>query len=849
MKKQLLSGIAIGLVLAMMPTVVFGQTNTAVQDYMKAQADYEAAQQEFQDAKDSIYWTTSDREEAESKAQAKVDEMAKNVETTKAATGMDDYTLNNAVKVETAKNKVETAKADEQAAKDDWYVFTSRTDAEQKAADNTKTAEENLAKVIADTTKSNEIKANADAAEAALSEDAVAEREQAIRDKVNAQYNKKEEEAQNAAQKEAETTAAYQAGKDADQAALDKAAADAQADYDAGNYADNIETALRDKDILAAKEEALAEAKKSGDETAIATAERELNEAKASTMDSLAAEEKFNAALAESDTSKQALLDAAGINSAGRTASDSEVQSAKEALQNETDQAKATANSICANEGAASMSCQQATQSAKELEEKNNKLIEDVENAQKNEDAAYQNYTDTVNKQSSANSQAQADQLKSEQAEKSAAVSQTSALANMRKGAFWDALGKVDSTKGDNFIDSNYAGSYQRAFDDTSTYAKALAGDAAATLKSAQGNLTDKQNALADATQKANESKENADKELASALDQQLLAQENKVAAAETALAEAQQAYDNASTPEEKAAAKAKLDEAQSNLTDAQISRDEFEKYADLQKQQNQAQETLNSANNDLAKAEAAYKEASSTPCASGDTACLQQTEEAAAAYEAAKNKQSAAKENLDNLSAQTADARMMAETNMSEDEIKALDSSLANHQKTVNTANEQINTAQAAVDNAQKTVDNAQKQQDIMDKVAAGTMTQEEADQAMKNYAKEQQVQSEVSTAEKKALTTKEETTKALEANQRQETAAQNNQTQSANREAAIKEASDRYELLSGQLLGNTIRDNVTNPITNATKSVTDYVSGGVKDIQTGVGDALYDTYKSITK
>ena len=937
MRKQLLSGIAIGLILAMMPTVVFGQTNTAVQDYMKAQADYEAAQQELQDAKDSIYWTTSDREEAESKAQAKVDEMAKNVETAKTATGMDDYALNNAVKVAAAQSAVEQAKANEQAKKDDWYILTSRTEAEAAAAANTKAAEANLQPAQQQATTYNEVKARADAAAANTTESATAAREQAIRDQVNAQYEAQNKAAQEAAQKQQETEAAYQASKAADQAALDQAVADAKANYNAEEYSNNIQTALDDQKFLAEKEQALADAQKSGNAAEIAAAERELNEAKTTTLDSLAAEEKFNEALAESGSSKQALLDAAGIEATETQAvtdyrnkiaqeeqnlenfkqqvaeenaenwanaekacqgnegssacaearayaqeqeqknqaalkgeeetvqyekdklnnlinenkaasiTDAQLEQAKQNLQEQTAQAQATADAICANEGASSMSCQQAQQSAKEQKEANDKLIQDVENAQKNEDAAYQNYTDTVNKQSSANSQAQANQLKSEQAKKSAAVSKAEALANMRSGEFWTALGNVDSSKGDNIVDSSY-GSYQRAFDDTRTYAKELALDASSGLKSAQGTLTDKQNALKSETEKANADKTAANNELASQLDKQLLAQENKVSAAEGAVAEAQKAYDSATTPEEKAAAKAKLDEAQSNLVDAQLSRDEFEKYAELQKQQNQAQEDLNTAESNLAKAQAAYDKVQKECASRTDDACLNQVSAAGDALNAAQENRNTANKNLEVISNETEASRSMAEMNMTEDEIKALDSSLAKQQDAVKTANEKINKAQEAVDSAQKNVDSAQEQKDIMDKVAAGTMTQEEADKAIQEFAKEQQVQSELQAAEQKAATEKNETQKALEAQQRQETATQANQTQSANRETAIKEANERYELLSGQLLGNTIRDNVTNPITNATKSVTDYISGGITDIQKGTGDALYDAYKSIT-
>ena len=938
MRKQLLSGIAIGLILAMMPTVVFGQTNTAVQDYMKAQADYEAAQQELQDAKDSIYWTTSDREEAESKAQAKVDEMAKNVETAKTATGMDDYALNHAVKVAAAQSAVEQAKANEQAKKDDWYILTSRTEAEAAAAANTKAAEANLKQAQQQATKYNEVKAAADAAAANTTESATAAREQAIRDQVETKYKNQAEAAKKIAKKQKEAEKAYQASKAADQAALDQAVADAKANYNAEEYSNNIEKALQDQKFLAEKEQALAKAQQSGNAAEIAAAERELNEAKTTTLDSLAAEEKFNEALAESGSSKQALLDAAGIEATETQAvtdyrnkiaqeeqnlenfkqqvaeenaenwanaekacqgnegssacaearayaqeqeqknqaalkgeeetvqyekdklnnlinenkaasiTDAQLEQAKQNLQEQTAQAQATADAICANEGSSSMSCQQAQQSAKEQKKANDKLIQDVENTQKNEDAAYQNYTDTVNKQSSANSQAQANQLKSEQAKKSSAVSKAEALANMRSGEFWTALDQVDSTKGDNIVDREYSGIYQRTFDDTSTYAKALAGHAVSSLEATQEVLEDKQNALTSATNKANASKTAANNELASQLDKQLLAQENKVSAAEGAVAEAQKAYDSATTPEEKAAAKAKLDEAQSNLVDAQLSRDEFEKYAELQKQQNQAQEDLNTAESDLAKAQAAYDKVQKECASRTDDACLNQVSAAGDALNAAQENRNTAHKNLEVISNETEASRSMAEMNMTEEEIKALDSSLAKQQDAIKVANDQIKDAQKEVDNAQKNVDKAQEQKDIMDKVVAGTMTQEEADKAIQDFVKEEEIQSKLQAAEKKAVTEKEETQKALEAQIRKEETEQANQIRSANRERAIKEANERYELLSGQLLGNTIRDNVTNPITNATKSVTDYISGGITDIQKGTGDALYDAYKSIT-
>lgn len=884
MKKQLLSGIAIGLILAMIPTVVLGQNNTAaVQDYVKAQATYEAAQKELQDAKDDIYWTTARRQAAESAAQAKVDAAAKALDTAKTATGMDDYTLKNAVKVETAKNAVTQAKANEQAAKDDWYVLTSRTEAEKKAADNAKAAEANLANVEKQAAYSNQLKANADAAAAAITESAAAEREKAIREKVNAEYEakankQKEEEAARKAQQEA-----YQKSKKDAQDALDKAAKEAQADYDAGNYADNIEKTMQDQKSLSEKEAALAkqqealdDLKKNGvpvtscnqggfcqtthyrpaTDAEIQAAEqkvlektRDLNEAKASTSESKKAQEAVDKAMEESENSRKALLDAAGVNAAGKWVSDKEAQAAKEILQEQNAQAQATADAICGNEGAASMSCQQAKQSAKEQIDANNKLIQNFENAEKNEEAAYQNYTDTVDKQSSANSQTRTEQLKSEQAQKASAVSKAEAQANMRKGAFWNALATVDTTKGDNFIDKEYTGIYQRAFDDTSTYAKSLAADAGANLKTAQGNLTDKQNALANATSKANAQKNAANNELASQLDKQLAAQESKVASAEGAVVEAQKAYDNAKTPEEKAAAKAKLDEAESNLANAQLSRDEFAKYADLQKQQNQVQEEVRAADKNLAAAEEAYKAASNTPCAEKDSACLQKQADAEAAYQKALNQRNEANEKLTNVSNEAEISKDLAALNMTDDEIKALDSSLKKQQDAVKTANSQIGDAQKAVDNAQKNVDNAQAQKDIMDKVAAGTMTQAEADQAMKGFAKEQEIQSKIQEAEKKAHTDAENAQKALEAHQRQEEAAEKAKIKTEQRNLEIQQANERYELLSGQLLGNAIRDNVTNPITSATKSVTDYVSGGIKDVQTGVGDALYDAYKSITK
>ena len=380
MRKQLLSGIAIGLILAMMPTVVFGQTNTAVQDYMKAQADYEAAQQELQDAKDSIYWTTSDREEAESKAQAKVDEMAKNVETAKTATGMDDYALNNAVKVAAAQSAVEQAKANEQAKKDDWYILTSRTEAEAAAAANTKAAEANLQQAQQQATKYNEVKARADAAAANTTESATAAREQAIRDQVNAQYEAQNKAAQEAAQKQQETEAAYQASKAADQAALDQAVADAKANYNAEEYSNNIQTALDDQKFLAEKEQALADAQKSGNAAEIAAAERELNEAKTTTLDSLAAEEKFNEALAESGSSKQALLDAAGIEATETQAvtdyrnkiaqEEQNLENFKQQVAEENAENWANAEKACqGNEG--SSACAEARAYAQEQEQKN----------------------------------------------------------------------------------------------------------------------------------------------------------------------------------------------------------------------------------------------------------------------------------------------------------------------------------------------------------------------------------------------------------------------------------------------------------------------------------------------
>ena len=199
MKKQLLSGIAIGLILSIVSSISWAQTNTAVQDYMSAQSAYTAAQQELQDAKDDIYWTTAGRQEAESAAQAKVDAAAKALETAKTATGMDDYALNNAVKVATAQSAVEQAKANEQAAKDDWYILTSRTEAEAAAAANTKAAEATLQQAQQQAAKYDEVKATADAAAANTTESATAAREQAIRDQVNAQYEAQNKAAQEAA--------------------------------------------------------------------------------------------------------------------------------------------------------------------------------------------------------------------------------------------------------------------------------------------------------------------------------------------------------------------------------------------------------------------------------------------------------------------------------------------------------------------------------------------------------------------------------------------------------------------------------------------------------------------------
>lgn len=110
----------------------------------------------------------------------------------------------------------------------------------------------------------------------------------------------------------------------------------------------------------------------------------------------------------------------------------------------------------------------------------------------------------------------------------------------MRKGAFWEALATVDSTKGDNYIDQQYAGNYQRAFDDSMTYAKELAGKASANLKQAETTLSREQNILTDKLNESTLSKSAANTELESQLDKQLLAQENKVAAAEGAVAAAQ---------------------------------------------------------------------------------------------------------------------------------------------------------------------------------------------------------------------------------------------------------------------------------------------------------------------
>ena len=847
MKKQLLSGIAVGLILAMMPMTVLGQTsgtNTAVQDYMKAQADYNAAQQELQDAKDDIYWSSAGRQEAESAAQAKVDEMAKKLDTAKAATGMDDYTLNNAVKVETAKNAVNQAKADEQAAKDDWYVFTSRTDAEQKAADNTKAAESNLAKVEQQTAQSNQIKANADAAAAATTESAAAAREQAIRDKVNAQYDAQAKTQAETDQKRADNAAAYQAGKAADQAALDQAAADAKADYEAGNYENNIEQTVVDRENLAAKEKALADAQKGGNAAEIAAAERDLNEAKASTLDSKNAQAAFDNAVEESEKSRKALLDAAGVNAAGKTVSDNEAQAAKEILQEQNTQAQATADGICANEGASSMNCQQAKQSAKEQIDANNKLIQDVENAQKNEEAAYQNYVDTVNKQSSANSQARTEELQSKQAEKSATASKTQALANMRKGAFWEALATVDSTKGDNYIDQQYAGNYQRAFDDSMTYAKELAGKASANLKQAETTLSREQNILTDKLNESTLSKSAANTELESQLDKQLLAQENKVAAAEGAVAAAQQAYDNAKTPAEKAAAKAKLDEAEMNLTEAQIARDEFEKYADLQKQQNQAQQNAAAANIAYEQAKQEADRYTSMDC-NGDTACQQRADAAQEKLDVAEANRGLANKKFEDLKNQTADQKNMVDGLLTENEVTNLNNALKANQEAIDKADQAVNDQLKKVNSAYQNTTKAVADQNMLNAVVDGKVSSEEAQKALQDFAKEETIRTQVDIAEKQVDLNKKSADTALEAQKKKESFQEKQQAQNEANAAAV----ERQKLLSGALFSEAVRDNVTNPITNATKSVTDYVSGGVRDIQTGVGDALYDTYKSITK
>lgn len=181
----------------------------------------------------------------------------------------------------------------------------------------------------------------------------------------------------------------------------------------------------------------------------------------------------------------------------------------------------------------------------------------------------------------------------------------------------------------------------------------------------------------------------------------------------------------------------------------------------------------------------------------------------------------------------------------LTENEVTNLNNALKANQEAIDKADQAVNDQLKKVNSAYQNTTKAVADQNMVNAVVDGKVSSEEAQKALQDFAKEETIRTQVDIAEKQVDLNKKSADTALEAQKKKESFQEKQQAQNEANAAAV----ERQKLLSGALFSEAVRDNVTNPITNATKSVTDYVSGGVRDIQTGVGDALYDTYKSITK
>ncbi len=415
-------------------------------------------------------------------------------------------------------------------------------------------------------------------------------------------------------------------------------------------------------------------------------------------------------------------------------------------------------------------------------------------------------------------------------------------VVNPRSGAFWDKL-KTADTPGNDMIETKYAGSHERAFNDTSTYNKSLASKAKAKAQAAQAIADKKYNVLTNTAKEGMEEINRANDNLRETLSNQKAVLDNKVTEAQEAVNTLQRAYDTASESEKEAIEK-QLEAAKKGLETAEDNRDNFQKYMDLK-------ETEMSAPGDIAAAESELEDANARLEIARQNQIGNPSPENEAALKAAVQEQTAAQENLNNVtnkaseaSKAIADAETAAKAGLSEEETTAFNIAVSDQKQVVEYENSKIADAEKEFNDARKEALQADSVKNAMQSVARYEGTQADVDEAVASFKNELDTDAENERARREEQRVQYSESVAAENQQKRDEYQANLEQQ----RAANQAARDRQELLSGKKITNAIKE-TTSPITDATKTL----SSGVKDvttgIQKGVGDAVYDAYKYITE
>lgn len=1017
MKKQLLSSIAIGLMLAAVSYPVAAADVAITQEQVNAviaaqQANAEVAYwtEKLNSAQNDTYIFTSREDDIKAATEGLQKAQEKQKTTNAAISGMDSFTLNQVTKVAQDQLAKNAASAGVKEAQDDWYFLTSREKAENAAKAVEKQADQQLANTTASANTALNLKAAADTAVAATTEEGTRQRAEEITQKMN-QERLNEIQAQQEAEKKAIAAAEQrEADRVAAQAKLEGDAVSAQDAYNAAGYSEKIETATAEREALAAAEQNVANAEAAYEklktegvytcsgqfgtdcymrkataqelqaaEDKVTEAKGTLSAAQNSTAAVQEAARKEGVAISAQIAAEDAVLKAAGVE----VKETSDLKYQKEALaeeqaeleriksegEKEYNALKKAADEACAGNNGGTTACADAKKAATDKKKELDKAIKDQENivsmqrdnvveaqneagyadalaqakkkleedndglntqigilnnsnkgleqdkanfkaekeaelasacrdgdftqvcqeakqrvekeiadynakidneialnnkalaeakqnladntaalnnlktAEQNVSTAQQNYSDVKSQQSSANSQAVIDQTTSAMAAAGAQVTQAQALASMRAGAFWDALSKVDN-RGGSYVEDTY-GTYQRAFDDTTTYAKELRGKAAANTSAAQATLTSTKNDLTAAQNTAAKANATAKAAVTAQINQKLADYNNQITQAKKEMVAAQTALAQDPTDIE---ALADLDAAKSMLETAESNKANLEKYPTAVSNLETAQKNADAADAKVAAAQKAATDAAKKVCAEGDTACKQNKADTLAAFKAAQDEQKAAQNAVTAAEKEVESAKTSAQSGMTDAEKTAFQAALNNQKSVADAQKDLVDKAQNRVDEAQTNADKAQSISKNIDKVIDGSLGGKDAEAALSDFSHNEAVKAAIASADAQAQADSIRAQQALTAHVQNQTRQEQEKLAAQQRENEAAAAARRQEILSGAIIGNTIRENVTNPLSEGIGSATSYVTGGIKEgvdsVTTGVGDAIMSIF-----